>query len=325
MNAADSDARRAEIRVGAADDGARLLPFLTNRFRYLDAAGWAAAIREGRLRINGAAGEANAPLRAGDRVRFRMDDLPEPPVRTDYRIVYRDAHLLAADKPGNLPCHPGGRYFRHTLWHLLRRDEGLETPRFLHRLDRETSGLVLVARTAEAARAGQAIFRDGRVRKWYRVLAEGRFPGGTVRADGWLAADPSGPVRKRRRFIPSDSVDAASFSVADAKPSRTRFRRIATNGELSLLAAFPETGRLHQIRATLRSLGFPVVGDKIYGVDETLFIRFIADRLTPADRVRLRLPRQALHAAGLVFPHPVTGRPLRLRSSLPREIHRLLG
>jgi RluA family pseudouridine synthase len=321
----DRESRRAEIRVGEADDGTPLLSFLTNRFRYLDAAEWTAAIREGRLRVNGTTAEAEAALRAGDRVEFRMDDLPEPPVRTDYRVVFRDGHLLAVDKPGNLPCHPGGRYFRHTLWHLLRRDEGLEAPRFLHRLDRETSGLVLVARTADAARAGQRLFVGGAIRKIYQVLVEGRFPAGTVRAEGRLAADAASPIRKRRRFIPRDSVHPESLPVADAQGCRTRFRRIAATESLSLLAAVPETGRSHQIRATLHALGFPVTGDKVYGVDETLFLRFIEDRLTAEDRTRLRLPRQALHAAGLDFPHPIAGRPIRLRSALPAEIHSLLG
>lgn len=320
----DPDRRRAALSIGAEADGAPLLRFLSDRFRYLDRDGWAAAIAAGRLRINGRTAGPADRLRSGDRLVFEMDDLPEPPVRTDYRVLYRDAHLLAVEKPGNLPCHPGGRYFRHTLWHLLRRNEGIEKPRFLHRLDRETSGVVLVARTVEAARAGRALFLAGGVQKTYQVLVEGRFPPGTVLGDGWIMADGDSPVRKRRRFILRR--DASAPPPAEGRQEcRTRFRRMTLSGSFSLLAVLPETGRLHQIRATLHALGFPVVGDKLYGIDETLFLRFISDGLTSGDRTRLRLDRQALHSARLVMRHPITGHPLSIRSPLPPEMAHLLG
>lgn len=325
---ADPDRRRAELRAGPEAGGQTLLDFLTDRFRYLDRDGWSGAIAEGRLRINGVSAGPDDILRAGDRLVFEMDDLPEPPVRTDYRIVYRDGHLLAVDKPGNLPCHPGGRYFRHTLWHLLRRREGIPKPHFLHRLDRETSGLVLVARTAEAARAGREVFDSGGVRKLYQVLVEGRFPSGTVHASGWIGRDAGSAVRKRRRFFPQPTGDhlpdgspgGPPNGQTDGQPCRTRFRLQTRLGPVSLVAAMPETGRIHQIRATLSALGFPVVGDKIYGVDETLFLRFLSGDLTATDREALRLPRQALHAAGLRLPHPVTGASLRLRAPVPAEM-----
>lgn len=319
----DSNRRRAELRVGPEADGQTLLRFLAGRFRYLDRAGWSDAISAGRLRINGNPAGPGDILRSGDRLVFEMDDLPEPPVRTDYRIVHRDEHLVAVDKPGNLPCHPGGRYFRHTLWHLLRQREGIEKPRFLHRLDRETSGVVLAANTAEAARAGRESFVSGAVRKIYQVLVEGRFPAGTIRAAGWMAGDPDSLVRKRRRFFPEKDGIRPPDGDGDVRYCRTTFRLQARRGPLSLVAAVPKTGRLHQIRATLSALGFPVVGDKIYGVDETLFLRFLADELTAADRNALRLPRQALHAAALHLPHPSTGRSLRLRAPLPAEMAKL--
>lgn len=316
----DPERRRAALSIGAEADGAPLLRFLADRFRYLDRDGWSRALAAGRLQINGRSASPGDVLRTGDLLAFEMDDLPEPPVRTDYRVVHRDGHLLAVDKPGNLPCHPGGRYFRHTLWRLLRRKEGIETPRFLHRLDRETSGIVLVARTAEAARAGREHFVAGAVRKIYQVLVEGPFPPGTVHAAGWMGEDSGSAVRKRRRFFPETDGIRPPDVGGDLRPCRTRFRRQARWGPVSLVVAAPASGRLHQIRATLAALGFPVVGDKIYGVDETLFLRFLSDGLTAADRDAMRLPRQALHAAGLRLSHPITGRPLRLRSPLPAEM-----
>jgi 23S rRNA-/tRNA-specific pseudouridylate synthase len=146
-------------------------------------------------------------------------------------------------------------------------------------------------------------------------VVEGDFPE-FLDAEGFLLPDETCEVRKRRRFLLRKAVDAASLPAA-AEASRTRFRRLARNAGLSLLEAELDTGRTHQIRATLCSLGYPVVGDKLYGPDPRLFLRFAKDQLTPADRARLRLPRQALHAYRLAFPHPVDRRPLDLIAPLP--------
>ncbi|MFP4351121.1 MAG: RluA family pseudouridine synthase, partial [Desulfococcaceae bacterium] len=218
------------------------------------------------------------PLTAGDMLSYYPPENLEPEVDREYDIVYEDDAILVINKPGNLPCHPGGRYFAHTLWGLLKTREGLENIHFVHRLDRETSGLVLVAKDPETARICQAQFEAGTVRKVYQVLVEGNFPSEPVIADGVLIPDADSRVRKKRRFISSD----AKAPIPDqAQSCRTRFRLLDFQGPLSLVEARPETGRLHQIRATLCSMGYPVVGDKLYGVDDTLFLRFIDDRLTP--------------------------------------------
>ena len=111
-----------------------------------------------------------------------------------------------------------------------------------------------------------------------------------------------------------------------AVESSTGFRRISGTGDgsLSLLEARPHTGRCHQIRATLLSLGFPVVGDKLYGVDEQLFLRFKEGCLSRADHAQLRLPRQALHASNLRLGHPVNGRELEFSAPLPSALQGLL-
>ena len=244
-------------------------------------------------------------------------DTTEPPVNRDYTILFEDRELLVVDKPGNLPCHPGGRYFTHTLWGLLKTDYPEVPFFFVNRIDRETSGIVLVAKTGAAAKNCQRQFNTGTVLKTYQVIVEGDFPNGSIRANGYLLKDEKSLIRKKQRFYP---VHESKTIPPKAKPCCTEFHLIRKCGGKSLVAAQPITGRLHQIRVTLFSLGYPVMGDKIYGVDDTLFIRFINDHLTDADRRKLCLSRQALHAESFELNHPSSGKRIRFFSGLPEDM-----
>ncbi|MFA6500159.1 MAG: RluA family pseudouridine synthase, partial [Desulfurivibrionaceae bacterium] len=254
---------------------------------------------------------------------YLMPALIEPPVDSNYTVLHEDDDLLVINKPAPLPCHPGGRFFSHTLWALLKENQGLADPRLVNRLDRETSGIVLVAKNKAAARLCQEQFAQHRVEKTYLVVVEGDFPDTplTVEAPGWLGPDPNSAIRKKMRFYPEQN-DAPPGAVE----ASTGFRRIpgADNTNLSLLEAKPHTGRCHQIRATLLHLGFPVVGDKLYGVDEQLFLRFKEGCLSATDHARLRLPRQALHASSLRLSHPVSGKVVKFSAPLPPTLQGLL-
>jgi RluA family pseudouridine synthase len=273
----------------------------------------------GRFLLNDREAAGSDLLAAGDLLVYRMVPMPEPPVDWRYEVLYEDGDLLVVDKPAPLPCHPGGRFFNHTLWARLREKHGLARPAFINRLDRETSGIVLLAKNTQAACHCQAQFARQRVDKHYLVLVEGEFPSGTMKAEGWVAPDPASAIRKKVRF----SL-AAGAVPAGAKACSTSFRLLAGGAGMSLLAAWPHTGRCHQIRATLCSLGYPVVGDKLYGVDEQLFLRLQEGRLNAADHARLRLERQALHAAYLRLIHPGTGRELSVTAPLPAAFQVIL-
>ena len=320
--------RRSETRVSAGAAGLLLPDYLARRFTYLDRIGWLREIAAGAVRVNGAPAAPDYLLAPGDRLVYQPGEAAEPPVDNRYRIIYADDHIIAVDKPGNLPCHPGGRYYQNTLWAYLRPVDYNPRLGFVHRLDRETSGLVLLARRPDVARACAAQFARGTVSKRYFAIVEGRFPRTPMTVEGTIGPDPVSPVRKKQRFRPGPADDA--FGPARdgdrpaGRPARTRLRGLWTRDGISLVAAEPLTGRTHQIRATLLALGYPVVGDKLYGPDDRIFLRFIADRLTPADRRRLVLNRQALHAARLTIDHPVTGARLRLRAPLPPDLRTLL-
>jgi len=315
--------RTTSVSIQPQQAGQQLLDFVSQRFTYRSREEWQAELAADRFRLNDGEARGDSILAPGDRLVYLMPALVEPPVDADYTVLHEDDDLLVIDKPAPLPCHPGGRFFAHTLWALLKETHGLADPRLVNRLDRETSGIVLVAKNKVAARLCQEQFAQRRVEKVYLAVVEGDFPNTPreVEASGWLGPDPNSAIRKKMRFYPEQN-DAPPGAVE----SSTTFQRLsgAHNNSLTLLEARPHTGRCHQIRATLLHLGFPVVGDKLYGVDEQLFLRFKEDRLSPADHLLLRLPRQALHAARLRLSHPVTGQELEFSAPLPSGVQGLL-
>lgn len=209
-------------------------------------------------------------------------------------LIHADEDVLAYAKPGGVVCHPSKRGPRSSLVGAVRLATGLETLHLVSRLDRETSGIVLVARHAAAARAYQMAFQRRQVAKTYFAVLEGALDG-AVTVDQPLARDRTGPVGIRMVVDPS---------AADAKPARTVFTPLAAGGGYTLARAIPLTGRMHQIRAHAAWLGRPVAADKIYGPDPRLYLAFIRDGWSPELRAALPHHRHLLHAAALRFEVP---------------------
>jgi 23S rRNA pseudouridine1911/1915/1917 synthase len=248
--------------------------------------------------------------------RLRRRSLVEPPTPDQLPELYRDEALLVLDKPAGLPIHPTARYHHGTVVGLLRRRHG---PNFqadpAHRLDRETSGLLVCARTPEASRALMRAFQGGLVHKQYLAIVEG-----WAKADSFVVDAPLAEGTAAIRI--AVRVDASG------RAARTRFaveERFLRDGErFSLLRCFPETGRQHQIRAHLQHAGFPLVGDKMYGPDPGYFDRFSRHCLEPEAWERLRLTRHALHAERLTLPHPLTGLAVDFAAPLPEDLAQFL-
>ena len=221
----------------------------------------------------------------------------EPPVDKDIRWVYEDARMLVVDKPGDLPVHSSGAYRFNTLEALLRRYRPCNSIHLVSRLDRETSGLVLVAKDPEmAARLAKAPKR-----KLYEVLVEGVFPAGRFCAVGEIHRCNTPPVYAMRRLDHAQLLPDLPETLSPDRGAATWLESLGPGPwpGTSRLRAELITGRTHQIRATLHTLGYPVVGDKVYGPDPTCFLRLRDDTLSPADFARLRLPTQALRAVEL--------------------------
>lgn len=298
--------------------GMSLLDYLSQRYDYLQRHQWQEQLEMGKLQIDDRLVTCNQLLPLGAVLHFDALGLEEQEVDWDIQLLHEDDNTIIVNKPGNLPCHPAGRFFNHTLWAWLIQCRGLAQAHFVNRLDRETSGIVMVAKNsrfaAKAAKALQRLDQQQLVAKEYSVVVHGRVPQDSFTATGWLDFDAASQVRKKRRFTPAIDPTApppdsraqscsTSFQCRGyCRPTLDGAFQMDPAGEFTLLNAQLHTGRTHQIRATLCSLGYPVVGDKIYGVDDTLYLRFIDNTLTPQDLQRLILPRQALHARSLSIP-----------------------
>lgn len=281
-----------------------LVSYCAGRFSYLTKEQWRKEIADGKLSLDGLIARDPATiLKGGEMMAWDGSCIVEPEVDAGITVIYEDELFIAVNKPGNLPVHPAGRYFNNTLVYMLQERCGRKVYP-VHRLDRETSGAILLAFDGKSANDLSAALAQGT--KEYLALVHGNFPDGELIVDLPLGRDTESVVNKKRRAWPGGTESA-----------QTRFCKILTAGDISLVRCFPATGRLHQIRIHLLSAGFPIVGDKLYGRDETAFLTFIKYGLTPELLENLILPRQALHAARLKFMHPLNGQEMILRAPLP--------
>ncbi len=276
-----------------------------------------ALIREGHARVNGREAAGSLRLKEGDHVALA---LPERAVATrilpedlPIAVVYEDEELLVVDKPAGLVVHPGAGVASGTLVHaLVHRDPAIAAvggparPGIVHRLDKGTSGLMVVARTARAYRVLVEAMRKREVKRVYHALAWGdpRSAAGAVKGD--IGRDP----RNRKRM---------SVVTRGGRPARTHWRALERYGPVTLLELTLDTGRTHQIRVHLTHLGHPVVGDAAYGGRVRKLLSGDASERSLAGDLLAVLHRQALHAASLEFVHPATGRALSFASPWPED------
>lgn len=305
-----TDERIISTLIDVSAAGQRLDHYLARRFTYRSRHQWQQIVRDGKILVDGRRVRCSRVMREGDTISFIPDE-EEPPADMVYEIIFEDEFFMVVDKGGNLPCHPAGAYFRNTLWYALR--ERFGELHIVNRLDRETSGLLLAAKNARAASGLAEMFNTGNVCKSYVALVHGIFDR-EINADGFLVPDTVSQVRKKRRF-----VMAGDTVPVEGESAGTLLRLLSVHGDLSMVEALPSTGRLHQIRATLHSLGYPLVGDKLYGLDDNIFLRFAAGMMSEEDWTRLRLRRQALHARSLEFVHPFTGSQVCLDAPPPQD------
>lgn len=255
----------------------------------------------------------NRSLREGERITLFKPPPEEPDVVRDFSVIHEDAWLLAVDKPAGLPVHPTARYFRNTLTSLLTERYGERRPVLTHRLDSETSGVLLCAKDLPTEREIKQMFARRDVSKTYVAVVRGVPEPSVGRIEASIGPDPSSAIRVKM-----------GCDVTDGLPALTEYRVLSPLGDRSLVELHPRTGRQHQLRAHLAHIGHPIIGDKMYGPDESLFLDYIDDGPTPEIVERAGFPRQALHAARLAFVHPRTGERMEIESPLPDDMRSLL-
>ncbi|MFG0317780.1 MAG: RluA family pseudouridine synthase [Planctomycetota bacterium JB042] len=315
------------------DEGGRLDSFLARRMRWRSRTSIQKLVQDGLVSITrqGTRRTVTKPAAAvvaGDAIAVTLpkpkrdiDFGPEgPPPDPDLPILFEDRWLVAVDKPPNVPVHPAGRNLYRTVITTLhrryRRPDDPERdvhPKLCHRLDLETSGVLLVAKDDRAHREVSEAFRRRTPEKEYLAIVHGT----PTEAEGLIDL-PLGPA------LGMQVAMARGVRHDIGQEARTRYRLESEHGGFSLLRIGLLTGRHHQIRVHCAAIGHPLVGDKIYGESEEPFLKYYDDALTEEDYAKLLLPRQALHAHRLKLVHPRTGEPLEIVSELPADLREFL-
>lgn len=260
--------------------------------------------------------KGNARVRAEQLVLLWREPWDEDVDDVPLAIVHEDDALIAVDKPAGMVVHPTARYHKSTVIKRLEKQRG-ERLYLAHRIDRETSGVLLLTRTADADRQVKVQFEERQsVDKTYLAITWGWPDDDRFRVEVPLELDPDAKMKVKMRVAAPGTGLAArtAFTVLGRRHDPLTGRRYA------LVECALETGRQHQIRLHLASRGLPLVGDKLYGPDEGAFARAADGVLTDADRAALELDRHALHAAELALDHPTTGARVTIRAPLAKDL-----
>jgi len=278
--------------------GVRLDKYVCDKFAELSRTRIQKLIASGYITVNEHVAKAGLRLNAGDRLRVILPPTPPSqlvPEAIPLSIIYEDDDLLVIDKPAGLTVHPAPGHPAHTLVnailsrfpHLAALSDSLR-PGIVHRLDRDTSGVMVVAKNSLAQAKLVEQFKTRSVAKAYLVLVKGRLTPENGVIEAPIGRDP----RHRKKMA----------IVAKGREARTEYRVVRYIGDYTLLEVMPETGRTHQIRVHFSAIGYPVVGDKVYGVKSAYLLR------------------QFLHASRLGFKLPSTGEYMEFKSELPPDL-----
>lgn len=290
-----------------------LVAYLALRFTYLREEEWRRQLALGRILRNGEPCLVDGPVVAGDTIGFAPDlrEFPEPEADLAVQVVHEDQWFLGVNKPGDLLVHRRGRSLTHNLLYQLRHVHVPPYPEagVVNRLDRETSGLVLLARHPQFLAPLNALFSRRQVRKGYLAVVHGLLATEQGVIEAPIGRDPDSSVSYRY---------SASPRALAPKDAITAYHVVSRHHDRTLLRLYPRTGRTHQLRVHLAAIGHPILGDKLYGRSDEEFLQWRGRPLHEQATVKTR--RQALHAESLAFVHPWTGEEIRIAAPLPADM-----
>lgn len=294
--------RTFDYEIGSADADQTILQFLKNK-GYSSSNVVALKKIEKSILVNGIWEHVTYKLQEGDELTVHYTEETASknivPTPLPFSIVYEDEDIIIVDKPADMPVHPSMNNYTNTLANALMYYYGQKgkcfTFRCINRLDRDTTGLVLLAKHGISAGILSMQMQQRQIHRTYLALVEGRFsePQGTIDA----------PIARKGESIIEREVN---FETGERAVTHYKVVQTCSGGKYTLLSIHLETGRTHQIRVHMQHIGHPLIGDTLY----------------PSDCSRIQ--RQALHSARLVFPHPVTGEIMDFRAELPKDMSRLL-
>ena len=302
-----------QVKLQPATSGERLDKTLAELMPDLSRAQWQRLIKEGLVLVDGKPAKASLRLSGDELIEAQI---PEPvessliPEDIPLDIRYEDDDLVVVNKPAGMVVHPGPGHSSGTLVNALLAHcpdlTGIgdtKRPGIVHRLDKDTSGLILVAKNDRTLRKLQAQFKERAVSKRYIALTEGQIQPPAALIDVPIGRDPA-----QRKIMTVISPDSPRAQSARARDAQTHYETLENYDDFSLVECTPVTGRTHQIRVHLAYIGYPIVGDKVYG----------------RRKQRLRIDRHFLHAAQISFKRPEDDALLTMTAELPAELQMLL-
>lgn len=287
------------VIINESNDGVSVKEFLFKTLGFSVAAVKRVKYREGGILVNGEQVTVRRILRTGDELTLAFEDRDEDeneytvPVDIDIDVVYEDEYVTVVNKPPSMPAHPSLGHKDDTVANALayRYRAAPYVFRPVNRLDRDTSGLMLIARDKISAGKLYSSMRRGEIKKSYVAALEGEIYPASGRIETYMCREDDSIVK---RMVCDESAPGAKLAV-------TEYRTLFCNGNFSVVKAAPVTGRTHQLRVHFASTGHPIVGDTMYGVASDF------------------ISRQMLHASNLSFPHPKTGERVSLTAEFPRD------
>ncbi|HUE14743.1 MAG TPA: RluA family pseudouridine synthase [Planctomycetaceae bacterium] len=329
------------ITVEARAHGWRVDHYLSRIFPNFSRVLFQKAIDQQAVLVNGIPVKTSRRLRFNDRISVKLPELPDrtlPPEDIPLNILYEDDALVVLNKPPGLIVHPGKGNYRGTLagalqFHFDRLSDvaGQLRPGIVHRLDRDTSGILVIAKDNQVHHRLSGQFERREVSKEYFALARGVFELDADEISTYIRINP----KKREKMIVTEPI-------GNARPAETRYEVAQRFDGFTSVRLFPKTGRTHQLRVHLQHLGHPVVADRLYGGGSSLSLADLVGRSTrdaspqiPAGTAgdvsedpaldQILIDRQALHAFRIAFRHPQSGKPVEFEAPLPDDIRRALA
>jgi RluA family pseudouridine synthase len=291
-----------------------LLDYLCKRFPYKNQNGWMDAINVGQVLINGHETTPMQALKVKDSVSY-TSQRHEPVVATDIETIFEDDYILVVNKPSPLPVHAQGVFIINTLIHIMRQRTGNQDLGLGHRLDRETSGILVLAKDRKITGKLMARLEEAEAQKWYLAVTRGQVDFQEKLVHGWIGPRHNSVIGRRWELIKN--------KTEGYKESATRFLLQQHLNGYSLLACELLSGRTNQIRVHLEAIGFPVAGDKLYGRPDEEYLNYLCHLEKRGDLGgggNWEHPRQLLHSWKLSINHPVTGERMQWEAPPPEDM-----